>query len=118
MLVVMPPPATEAFSERLGVAVRATWRNLRATGDRVPGRVGPLDRAAVAHARVTSSPCYGQESDAESSGIVTTSVSRSSLHCLLAPAQLSREPELPERMWPIDLTDSVAFYLESADYGP
>jgi hypothetical protein len=40
----------EAQAEGLGVAVGAARRDLGAPGDRVPGRVGPLDPTLVAHA--------------------------------------------------------------------
>jgi hypothetical protein len=39
----------EALREGLGVAVRAARRDLRAARDRVPGRLGPFDCAAISH---------------------------------------------------------------------
>jgi hypothetical protein len=41
--------ATEAFRERLGVTELAPRAHLRAASHRVPGRVRPFDRRAVAH---------------------------------------------------------------------
>src|SRR4051812_10317664 len=43
--------AAPALGEGLRVAVGASWRDLRAAGDRIPGRLGPLDRAVVGHVR-------------------------------------------------------------------
>ena len=39
----------KAFGKALGIAVVTTGTDLRATGDRVPGAVGPLDSAFVRH---------------------------------------------------------------------
>jgi hypothetical protein len=46
-LVRMPWDAAPALGERLGVTVRAARRDLVTARDRVPGRLSPLDRAAV-----------------------------------------------------------------------
>ncbi len=45
--VARHPP--EAFRERLRVAMGTTRADLRATRDRIPGRLRPLDRRTVAH---------------------------------------------------------------------
>ncbi len=47
MLVRMPRDPPPTLGERLGVAVRATRRDLVATRHRVPGRLRPLDCAVV-----------------------------------------------------------------------
>ena len=49
LLVGVARHAAPALGERLGVAVRAAGRDLRAARHRVPGRLGPLDRAPVSH---------------------------------------------------------------------